>query len=146
MGWRDRLLSRWWYLRGIMARNWGNFTGRGAPYRTAVSHLSRAISRDPDWVEPVFVRGVLYWRALLDPDAAIADFSRVLELSPDWAEAIFNRGMAQQNRGDFRAAIADFEMFIERAPDSLWARHARRQMQQLNALVRELSARDKDHE
>jgi regulator of sirC expression with transglutaminase-like and TPR domain len=73
-----------------MARihNWGNFTGRGAPNRAAVHHLSRAITRDPDWVEPVFVRGVLYWRALLDPIAAIADFELFIERAPNslWAQ------------------------------------------------------------
>ena len=114
-------------------RHFGNEYGNRQEYHFAVNNYARAIARDPDYAQPYYSRGVLYYRELGDYDSAVQDLTRAIELKPSWARAYFNRGLAHKMRGEFDNAIADLERYLEMGQDEFWLDAAHRQLAELSA-------------
>ena len=95
---------------------------------SAITHLSRAIELNPDYVDAYYLRGLLYTRED-DYDKAIADFEKVVELDPNHTDAKEGRARVYGARGsdyaleeDHDRAITDFERAIELDPYNADAR------------------------
>lgn len=127
--------SRSLRLLGDAHRHFGNLYGNKQEYWSAVENYTRAASLDPDYAEPYYCRGVLYWRELGEPSRAIEDLSHVLELDPARAQAYFNRGLAYKLQDEFERAIADFERYLAEGSDAFWLESAQRQLLELRDAV-----------
>jgi tetratricopeptide (TPR) repeat protein len=114
-------------------RHFGNLYGSQEEHQAAVEHYTRATMLDPDYAQPYFSRGVLYWRELGNHHRAIQDLTRVLELDPSWSEAYFNRALAYRMRRDHDKAMADFESYLAQGTDDFWLDSARRQLAELRS-------------
>lgn len=122
------LLSRFYLSLGDGHRYFGNRYGNAEEHQAAVRNYTRAIKRDPTYVQAYYSRGLLYWRELGDHQRAIEDLTRVLELDPGWSEAYFNRAMAHRLALDVEQMIADLERYLDEGEDEFWLDSARRQL------------------
>ncbi len=141
--WR-RLQARLAYLRGSTYRYWGNWLHDLYHHQRAIDEFSRAIERDPDFVQAYYSRGLLYWRELRNAYRAIRDLTHVIELDPTCAEAWFNRAQAYQLRGQYELAIADLEHYLTIGQDAGWRASAENQLTLLRELQAERQARSGD--
>jgi len=100
--------SRSDYRAGILALGDGRLT-------TAVACFSRALEKDPDYVEAMSGMG----RALVKEgkfEESLAWFDRGLAIKPDCVECLFNRGVALVYLGDVEEALATFNRVLEIDP------------------------------
>lgn len=118
-------------------RHFGNEYGNRQEYQVAVNNYSRAIARDPQYAQPYYSRGVLYYRELGEYESAVQDLTRAIELRPSWGRAYFNRGLAYKMLGEFDRAIADLERYLEIGQREFWLEAARRQLAELASRVGE---------
>jgi tetratricopeptide (TPR) repeat protein len=112
-------------------RHFGNSYGDLQEYWAAVEDYTRATVLDPNYAEPYYCRGVLYWREIGNYYRAIQDLTRVIELDPTRAEAYFNRGLAYRLHGEPDKAIADLEQYLATGQDRYWLEAAGRQLAEL---------------
>jgi tetratricopeptide (TPR) repeat protein len=112
-------------------RHFGNEYGNRQEYQAAVNNYTRAIARDPQYPQPYYSRGILYYRELGESEGAVQDLSRAIELEPGWARAYFNRGLAHKMLGELDQATADLERYLEMGQDEFWLEAARRQLAEL---------------
>jgi tetratricopeptide (TPR) repeat protein len=126
------LLSRFYLSLADGHRYFGNRYGNPDEHRAAVRDYTRAILRDPGYVQAYFSRGLLYWRELGDHQRAIEDLTQVLELDPGWSEAYFNRAMAHRLALNVDQMIADLERYLDEGEDEFWLDSARRQLADLH--------------
>jgi tetratricopeptide (TPR) repeat protein len=112
-------------------RHFANEYGNRQEYQLAVNNYSRAIARDPEYAQPYYNRGVLYYRELGEHEGAIRDLTRAIELKPGWGRAYFNRGLAYKMRGEVDKAIADLERYLELGQHEFWLEAAHRQLAEL---------------
>jgi tetratricopeptide (TPR) repeat protein len=125
--WR-RFLSRFYHLRGTAHRDWGSRLSDAAEYERAVADFDRALASDPNLVQALYDRGLLYWRELAEPRRADQDLTRVIELEPGRADAWFHRALARQMSNDTAGAILDFEHYLREGTDQMWLEISRRQL------------------
>ena len=128
--WR-RLLSRFYHLRGTAHRYWGSRLSDAAEYEQAAADFGRALALDPNLVQALYDRGLLYWRELGAPHQAIRDLTRVIEAEPGRADAWFHRALARQMLNDTAGAIVDFEHYLGEGTDQMWLEISRRQLEVL---------------
>lgn len=125
------VLSRFLCWLADAHRHFGNEYGNRLEYQAAVNNYTRAIARDPQYAQPYYNRGILYYRELGEHKGAVQDLSRAIELRPQWARAYFNRGLAHKMLGGAEQAVADLEMYVEMGQDEFWLDAARRQLAEL---------------
>jgi len=123
--------SRVYRVEGDGHRHLGNSHGDLREYWSAIEDYTRAIVLDPDYAEPYYCRGVLYWREIGNHYRAIQDLTRVVELDPTRAEAYFNRGLAYKLHKEPDKAIVDLEQYLTKGKDRYWLDAARRQLAEL---------------
>ena len=124
--------SRVYRMQGDAHRHFGNSYGDLQEYWSAVEDYTRAIVLDPNYAEPYYSRGVLYWREIGNYYRAIQDLTQVLELDPTRAEAYFNRGLAYKLHQQPDRAIADLEEYLARGKDRYWLEATGRQLAELH--------------
>ncbi len=124
-------MARFYCLRGDAHRHFGNNYADLQEYWAAVEDYTRAAVSDPDYVQPYYNRGVLYWREIGNHYRSIQDLTRVLELDPGRVEAYFNRAMAYKLHRQVERAIADLEIYLAHGQDAFWLEAARRQLAEL---------------
>lgn len=124
-------LSRFLCWLADAHRHFGNEYGNRLEYQAAVNNYTRAIARDPQYAQPYYSRGILYYRELGEHRGAVQDLTRAIELKPQWARAYLNRGLAHKMRGEFEPAVADLERYLEMGQDEFWLDAARRQLAEL---------------
>ena len=125
------LLSRFYLSLADGHRYFGNRYGDADEHHAAVRNYTRAIQRDPAYVQAYFSRGLLYWRELGNHQRAIEDLTQVLELDPAWSEAYFNRAMAHRLALNVERMVADLERYLDEGEDEFWLDSARRQLADL---------------
>ena len=81
----------------------------------ALAFLARAIEKDPQNPQSVFLRGVVRenqgrW------SAAIADYTRAIELSPGSPSPWQQRGSVYFKAGQFTNSVADFDRYLQLVP------------------------------
>ncbi len=62
------------YRQGKMYRFWGHRSVQRMFYEAAVAAFTRALAFDPDWIDVLLDRGLIYWRELGQAARAIEDF------------------------------------------------------------------------
>ena len=129
----QRIFSRVYHARGVMHRYWGNRLVNRGQYAQAVADFSRAVALDPDFVQALYDRAILYWREFSQAERADRDFTQVITLDPERSDAWFNRALARQNLSDVAGATADFQHYLRIGKDPMWLEISRRQL----ALLRE---------
>ena len=107
-----------------------SFIGKGAPDR-AIAEFNKALELHPDFLWPLFNRGLVY-RRMGKYENAITDFDKVIEsgnpnakvagkgtyLSKEqFADVYFQRGTARLNKADYDLAITDFGKSLEINPN-----------------------------
>jgi tetratricopeptide (TPR) repeat protein len=112
-------------------RHFGNLYGNRRDHWRAVRSYGRAVAHDPAYTQAFYSRGVLYWREVGNPHAAVQDLTRVLELEPSWAEAYFNRALAYRMLGELDLAAADLCSYLACGTDDYWLASAQRQLDEL---------------
>lgn len=113
-----RFLWAWLvYTWGGLHRYFGNQSSIRSEHEAAVRCFTKAYQIDPSFRRVLLERGVLLWRELDQPEAAMADFNTLLEDDPGFAPALMNRAMVAQNAGRYREALADFEAYLN-LPDA----------------------------
>ena len=100
------------YWIGIVYHYWGNAYGTVRAYQKAVLWYQRALALDASLTQARLDRGILYWRELDDPRAAISDFNYLLAQDAENEAARFNRAVAYQQLGDHKDASADFQAYL----------------------------------
>ena len=111
-----RFLWAWLvYTWGGLHRYFGNQSSIRSEHEAAVRYFTKAYEIDPTFRRVLLERGVLLWRELDQPEAALADFNTLLEDDPQFAPALMNRAMVAQNAGRYREALEDFEAFLDLA-------------------------------
>ncbi len=85
-------------------------------YELALDYYNQALDIDPDYVNALNGRGLVYI-AQGDFASALPQFERVIELNPNYTDAYFNRGLSNSQLGNHEIAIEDFNYFLERNPD-----------------------------
>lgn len=112
------------YDRHAMAYERRGFTNyQLANYQDALYDYNKSINISPSRPEPYYGRGVLYFKRLANPTAAIADFTTVTELAIPhqdiyWlARALM--GDALLSLGKKAEAQREFRMFINRKQDEI---------------------------
>lgn len=85
-------------------------------YENAIAEYTRAIEKDPDYVEAYNHRGNAYIEKR-DYDKAIEEYTRALEIKPDFETAYINRALAYAGKKDYERAIADCTKAIELNPN-----------------------------
>jgi tetratricopeptide (TPR) repeat protein len=127
-------LSRFLCWLADAHRHFGNEYGNRQEYQAAVNNYTRAIARDPQYAQPYYSRGILYYRELGESERGVQDLTRAIELNPQWARAYFNRALARKLLGEFDPAIADLEWYLQIGQDEFWLEAARRQLAELTGL------------
>ena len=107
---------------------------------TEVSELTARIEADPDDVDALTKRGVLFGQLVKAGDA-VEDFNNVLQIDPANAEAYYNRAMAYVHLRQLSLAIEDFTRAAELNPANADAL-ANRGMANYEAKHPDLAVRD----
>jgi tetratricopeptide (TPR) repeat protein len=134
-----RFLARVIHSLGTLRRFHALASHRRRDFLATERLFTRALALDGTYKLARFNRGVLRWRELDNWAGAIADFSTLLAQDAAYVDALFNRAMALARSGNFHAAVDDFATFLKIAPESRWARHAAIQLQNLQAVLDDLS-------
>lgn len=87
-------------------------------YEEAIAQFSRAIQRNPEFVDACHNRALVYL-AIGNLGPAVSDFGRVIEIVPQAAEGYADRGRLHLEMSRYDEAVSDFERVIE-----LDSRHA----------------------
>jgi len=115
--WEDRLRSEP-LVPPAAAEDAGTCNHRGITlaregrYEEAIAQFSRAIQRNPAFVDACHNRALVYV-AIGNLGQAVSDFSRVIEIAPQGAEGYENRGRLHLEMSRYDEAISDFELAIE---------------------------------
>ncbi|HPC97083.1 MAG TPA: tetratricopeptide repeat protein [Sedimentisphaerales bacterium] len=121
--WQDRLRSEPLVVPAA-AEDAGEYNRRGivlawdGRYEEAIAQFSRAIQRNPVFVDACYNRALVYV-AIGNLGPAVSDFGRVIEIVPQGVEGYESRGRLHLEMGRYDEAISDFERVIE-----LDSRHA----------------------
>ena len=93
----------------------GSLLGRQNRADEALLHLSRAVEKNPQWLEAQVALGNVH---LLKGrlDAAQDCYAAALRLAPSNPTIFFNLGMLAQSRLDYKTALANFEQAYALAP------------------------------
>ena len=105
-----------WESGYFFNRAYENFSTYGK-YSDAIPDFTRAIERDPNFVDAYYLRGVARLMKK-DFDGAIIDLTKAIEMYPkdSTKSAYFYRGEARAKLKDFDGAILDFTKAIEINP------------------------------
>ena len=90
----------------------------------SIQRYSRAIQRDPNYVDAYNNRGDAYL-STGDYHQAIRDYDTAIELNPEYAMAYNNRAAAWISNQDYHQAIRDYDTAIELNPKYAEAYHNR---------------------
>lgn len=126
-------LSRFLCWLADAHRHFGNEYGNRLEYEAAVNNYTRAIARDPQYAQPYYNRGILYYRELGEHGQAVQDLTHAIKLKPQWAQAYLNRGLAHKMRGELEQAAADLGRYLEMGQDEFWLEAVHRQLAELAA-------------
>ena len=120
--WQDKLLGRasgvefdaddpnTYNERGILLAKEGR-------YEAAIAQFSRALKRNPEFVEAWYNRGLVDL-AIGQLGQAISDFTKAVEIKPGFAEGYAARAPVHLAMDRYEQAISDFTKVIDRDPDS----------------------------
>jgi tetratricopeptide (TPR) repeat protein len=100
------------YTWGGLHRYFGNRNHMRSEHAAAVRYFGRAYAIDPTFRRARLERGVLLWRELEQPAAALAEFDALLTKDPNYGPALLNRAMVRQNEGHYEAALADLTAYL----------------------------------
>lgn len=128
------LIARFYHLRGIAHRYWGNRLMNRAHHLSAIDDFTHALELDATFTQALYDRGMLYWRELSDPQLAKRDLTLVLRLEPERTDAWFIRAMVHQTLGDTTGAAADFQRYLQEGTDPMWREISERQVTILHTL------------
>lgn len=101
----EPMTARDYYERGLVREQDDNLDGALADY-------SRAIERDPEFIDAWSGRSSLYSQRQ-EHEKAINDLTAILELRPGDLPALHNRAMYKEQVRDYDGAIADYTAIIE---------------------------------
>ena len=79
--------------------------------KAAVDFYSEALKIDPDYIDALYNRGLVYQR-LNRLEDAIADYGKVLVNDPVHQNSLFQRGLALLDNGEYYKALVDAETLI----------------------------------
>jgi tetratricopeptide (TPR) repeat protein len=96
--------------------NRGCLYGYLEKYKPALRDLSKAIKKDPRFMEAYSNRGLVYLKTG-KWDKSIADFTSALLLQPDNGDAYYFRGFAKKTKGDLEGSVIDFTRALELKKD-----------------------------
>lgn len=85
---------------------------REGRYEEAIAWFSRAIQRDPVFVDACHNRALVYV-AIGNYGQAVSEFGRVIRIDPQGVEGYESRGRLHLEMGQYDEAISDFERVIE---------------------------------
>lgn len=134
------------YRQGKMYRFWGHRSVQRMFYEAAVAAFTRALAFDPDWIDVLLDRGLIYWRELGQAARAIEDFSAILRLDPSRGDVLFYRGMAHQAQGDYLSAAEDLRAALTLSPQAVWRRNAYHQLTTIESILADLPPRLADQD
>jgi tetratricopeptide (TPR) repeat protein len=96
---------------------------REKDWSAAEQSVSRALRQSPDYVEGLYVLGVILFEKG-DCRAAVEPFSKAIELKPDSAESYYLLGLCQAKINERQGAIDAFEMALRCQPSMPQAHRA----------------------
>jgi tetratricopeptide (TPR) repeat protein len=88
---------------------------REGQYEAAIAQFSRAIQRNPVFVEACHNRALVYV-AIGNLGQGVSDFSRVIQIEPEGVKGYENRGRLHLEMSHYEQAISDFEKIVEIDP------------------------------
>ena len=91
-----------YFLRGLAFNASNNSQG-------AINDYSKAISINPNYIEALINRGVIYTDKTLQYDLGIADFANVLRIQPIHQDANINIGICSYKKGDAKTALKYYD-------------------------------------
>lgn len=86
-------------------------------YSAALDNYSKAIERNPSFVDAYLRRATLSYKILKRYNEALFDFDKAIELNPDCAEAYLHRGIVKCHLLKFAEALPDLDRAVELDPN-----------------------------
>ncbi|MBN2181577.1 MAG: tetratricopeptide repeat protein [Sedimentisphaerales bacterium] len=85
-------------------------------YETAISEFTRALRKNPVYIDAYFNRGLVY-TTIGQSGSAISDFTQIVEIDTEFVEAYAHRGRLYVTSGRYDEAVADCTKLLEFKPD-----------------------------
>ncbi|MGF1639152.1 MAG: tetratricopeptide repeat protein [Cyclobacteriaceae bacterium] len=108
---KDKNFAKAYYVRGIIKKRLGDFTG-------AMSDFESAIKIKSDYLEAYVARGDTRY-ATQNFEGAIEDYTYILELDDDMLDIYYKRGQAKLMLSSYSEAIQDCDKILEQNPKNV---------------------------